>query len=49
MKNYEIEIDIKIEAKVTQQKGRRIPIQLQKQEDKEMEKLLNEGAHSESR
>ena len=43
MKNYEIEIDIKSEAKVTQQKGRRIPIQLQEQVDKEIEKLLKEG------
>ena len=43
VKNYEIEIDIKSEAKVTQQKGRRIPIQLQEQIDKEIEKLLKEG------
>ena len=43
MKNYERAIDIKSEAKVTQQKGRRIPIQLQEQVDKENEKLLKEG------
>ena len=43
MKNYEKEIDIKSEAKVTQQKGRRIAIQLQEQVDKEIEKLLKEG------
>ena len=30
-------------AKITQQKGRRIPIQLQNQVDDEIEKLLNEG------
>ena len=42
VKNYKIEIDIKNEAKVTQQKGRRIPIQLQEQVDKKIEKLLKE-------
>ena len=30
-------------AKNTQQKGRRIPIQLQEKVDKEIEKLLKEG------
>ena len=43
VKNYRIEIDIKNETKVTQQKGRRIPIHLQEQVDKEIEKLLKEG------
>ena len=43
MKNYKREIDIKNEAKVTQQKGRRIPIQLQEQVNEEIEKLLKEG------
>ena len=43
MKNYEIEIDINNDAKVTQQKGRRTHIQLQEQLDKEIEKLLEEG------
>ena len=43
MKIYKIEIDIKNEAKLTQQKGRRIPIQLQEQVDKEIETLLKEG------
>ena len=43
MKNYEIETDIKNDMKVTQQKGRRVPIQLQEQVDKESEKLLKEG------
>ena len=43
MKNYEIETDIKNDMKVTQQKGRRVPIQLQEQVNKESEKLLKEG------
>ena len=43
MKDYEIKIDAKSEAKITQQKGRRKPIQLQQQVDKETEKLLKEG------
>ena len=34
---------MKNDANVTQQKGRRVPIQLQKQVDKEIEKLLKEG------
>ena len=40
VKNYEINIDTKDNAKVSQQKGRRIPFQLQDQIDKEIEKLL---------
>ena len=43
VKDYEIKFDMKENAKITQQKGRRIPIQLQEQVDKEIEKLLKEG------
>ena len=43
VKDYEIKIDMKENAKITQQKGRRIPIQLQEQVDKEIEKLLKNG------
>ena len=41
--NYEVKINFKADAKITQQKGRRIPIQLQKAVDKEIGKLLKEG------
>ena len=34
---------MKNNAKISQQKGRRIPIQLQDQVDKEIEKLLKDG------
>ena len=43
VKNYEIKNDMKNIAKISQQKGRRIPIQLQDQVDKEIEKLLKDG------
>ena len=43
MKTYKIEIDTENEANVTQQKGRRIPIQLHEQVDKEIEMLLKRG------
>ena len=43
VKDYEIKIDVKNDAKITQQKGHRIPCQLQEQVDKEIEKLLKEG------
>ena len=43
VKNYEIKIDMKDNAKIAQQKGRRIPIQLQDQVDKEIEKLLKDN------
>ena len=43
MKQYEIESKMKEGAKITQQKGRRIPIQLQNQVDNKIEKLLKEG------
>ena len=34
---------MKNDAKITQQKGRRVPLQLQNQVDNEIEKLLKEG------
>ena len=40
--NYSIKIKMKENAHVTQQKGRRIPIQLQKQVDQEISKLLEQ-------
>ena len=43
VKNYEIEITMKDNAKITQRKERRIPIQLQNQVDEEINKLLKEG------
>ena len=43
MNDYEIKNDVKSEAKIMQQKGHRIPIHLQEQVDKEIEKLLKEG------
>ena len=43
VKDYEIKIDMKENSKITQQTGRRIPIQLQEQVDKEIEKLLKDG------
>ena len=43
VKNYEIKINMKSNAKILQQKGQRVPIQLQEQVDKEIEKLLIEG------
>ena len=43
VKKYEIKNKMKEDAKITQQKGRRIPLQLQNQVDNEIEKLLKEG------
>ena len=43
VKDYEKKIDMKENAKILQQKRRRIPIQLQEQVDKEIEKLLKDG------
>ena len=43
MKNYEIKIKMNEGAEITQQKGRRLPIQLQNQVDNEIGKLLKEG------
>ena len=42
MKNCEIESSMKVDAKITLQKGRRRPIQLQKQVDKEIGKLFKQ-------
>ena len=42
-KNYKIKIEMKDGWRVTQQKGRRIPIQLQEQVDKEIQNLLEQG------
>ena len=41
--NYKIKINLKSEAEVSQQKGKRIPIQLQKAVDEEISRLLKEG------
>ena len=41
--NHKVKINFKADAKITQQKGRRIPIQLQKAVDKEIGRLLKEG------
>ena len=41
--NYKTKIDMKDGTRVTQQKGRRIPIQLQDQVDKEIKQLLEQG------
>ena len=43
IKNHKVKITIKDEAKITQQKGRRVPIQLQKSVDAEIKRLLAEG------
>ena len=43
VKNYKIKIEMKNDAEITQQKGRRVPIQLQNQVNKEIDKLLKEG------
>ena len=40
---YKIKIEMKDGTRVTQQKGRRIPIQLQEQIDKEIQNLLEQG------
>ena len=39
VKNYEIKINRKSNAKTSQEKSRRVPIQLQEQVDKEIEEL----------
>ena len=41
--NYKIKIETKDGTRVTQQKGRRIPIQLQEQVDKEIQNSLEQG------
>ena len=43
VKNYETKSEMEEGAKITQQKGRRISIQLQNQLDNESGKLLKEG------
>ena len=43
VKNYEIKITMEDNAKITQQKGRRIPIQLQNEVDEEINELVKEG------
>ena len=40
MKNHQVRMNFKPGAKRTQQKGRRIPIQLQKTVDEEIDRLL---------
>ena len=41
--NYKIKIEMKDDTRVTQQKGRRIPIQMQEQVDNEIQNLLEQG------
>ena len=41
--NYKIKIEMKDGTRITQQKGRRIPIQLQDQVDSEITNLLDQG------
>ena len=41
--NHKVKITFKADAKITEQKRRRIPIQLQKAVDKEIGRLLKEG------
>ena len=43
MKNYQIKMDIKNEARITQQKRRQIPSQVQKAVGSEVERLLRDG------
>ena len=43
VKYYQIKIKMKDDVRITQQKGRSIPIQSQNQVDNEIEKLLKEG------
>ena len=42
-KDHKIRIKMKENASISQQKGRRIPIQMQKAEDSESKRLLKEG------
>ena len=41
--NYSFKIEMEENSRVTQQKGRRIPIRLQKQVDKEINSFLEQG------
>ena len=43
LKNYEVKIRLKEDARIVQQKGRRIPFQLQKAVDEEIKRLLQSG------
>ena len=43
LKNHQVRVNFKPVAKITQQKGRRIPIQLQNAVDEEIGRLLKEG------
>ena len=43
VKNHKLRINFKTDAKITQQKGRRTPIQLQKAVDEEIGRLLKES------
>ena len=43
IRDHTVKIEFKSEAKITQQKGRRVPIQLQDAVQEEIERLLNEG------
>ena len=43
MKNHQVKIKLKENARIVQQKGRRIPIQLQNAVDAEIKKLLKDG------
>ena len=43
IKNHQVRINFKPGAKITQQKGRRIPFKLQKAVDEEISRLLKEG------
>ena len=47
VKNHKVRINFKTDAKITQQKGRRIPIQLQKAVDEEIGRLLKKEGHIE--
>ena len=48
IKNHQVKINLKSDAKISQQKGRRIPIQLQNAVDAEIKQLLKDG-HIEKR
>ena len=43
VKNHKVRINFETDAEITQQKGRRIPFQLQRAVDKEIGRLLKEG------
>ena len=43
IKNHQVKINLKSDAKISQQKGRRIPVQLQNALDAEIKRLLKDG------